>query len=383
MAMARKTKAQTQQQDDDGDWRAELAKAKQAKQDDKADWRSGKEGGRPDDQKGDYGIQDHTTLLSPSPDPGPDDLGEEMKRQQSKPDGLNPEIDEEKSRERTRLDPDTGETLLPESIEQRHEEQFEAFRRARSEGVKLREGDEGFSRAEETERLLREQWQGNEAMLGVGRTVEEEPVILVRAADAPAEAVDPAKKWNPNPGGGPGVGAPPALPAGPGERHHVGAAWPAPLTPSAAAPSASPEPGPEPSQQWHEPQDIVFADHDAAVRGTLGPDAEQQRQAAEEKLAREGEAIERQPPFRQPSDEADPDPSRNSAGKIKHSYVADEMIKTGLEAFKGDPPDHGTLQQALLYAQRRLRANWRTYMAERNGRQQERPQEPEPEQQPA
>jgi len=119
------------------------------------------------------------------------------------------------------------------------------------------------------------------------------------------------------------------------------------------------------------------------VRGTLGPDAEQQRQAAEEKLAREGEAIERQPPFRQPSDEADPDPSRNSAGKIKHSYVADEMIKTGLEAFKGDPPDHGTLQQALLYAQRRLRANWRTYMAERNGRQQERPQEPEPEQQPA
>ena len=367
MAMARKTKAQTQQQDDDGDWRAELATAQQAKQDDKADWRSGKEGGRPDDQKGDYGVQDHTTLLSPSPDPGPDDLGEQMKRQQSKPDGLNPEVDEEKARERTRLDPDTGETLLPESIEQRHEEQFEAFRRARSEGAKLREGDEGFSRAEDTERLLREQWQGNEAMLGVGRTVEEEPVILVRAIDATDNpqysAVDPAKKWNDNPGGGPGVGAPPALPAGPGERHHVGAAWPAPLTPSAAAPSASPEPGPEPSQQWHEPQDIVFADHDAAVRGITGPSAEQQRQAQEEKLAREGEAVERQRPFREPSEEADPDPSRNSAGKIKHSFVADKMIETGLAAFGGDAPDHGTLQQALLYAQRRLRANWRQYMA--------------------
>jgi len=270
-------------------------------------------------------VQDHTRLLTPSPDPGPEDAGEELKRKQAVPDGLNPELDEEKARERTRLDPDTGETLLPESVEERHEEQFEAFRRARSGGMKLREGDEGFSRAEETERLLTEQWRDNPAMLGVGRTVEEEPVILVRAADAPAEAVDPAKKWNPNPGGGPGVGAPPAIPAGPGERHHVGAAWPAPLTPSAAAPSASPEPGPEPSH---------------------------------------------------------PDPSRNSAGKIKHSFVADKMIETGLAAFGGDAPDHGTLQQALLYAQRRLRANWRTYMAERNGRQ-EKPQEPELEQQPA
>jgi len=181
--MARKKQAQ--QSDDDGDWRAELAKAKQAKEADKADWRAGKEEGRPDDQKADYGVQDHTRLMTPSPDPGPEDLGEEMKRKQSKPDGLNPEIDEEKASERTRLDPDTGETLLPESVEQRHEEQFEAFRRARSGGMKLRESDEGFSRAEETERLLAEQWRDNPAMLGVGRTVEEEPVILVRAADAP------------------------------------------------------------------------------------------------------------------------------------------------------------------------------------------------------
>ena len=84
--MARKKQAQ--QQDDDGDWRAELAKAKQAKEADKADWRSGKEGGRPDDQKADYGVQDHTQLLAPSPDPGPENEGEEMKRRQSVPDGL-------------------------------------------------------------------------------------------------------------------------------------------------------------------------------------------------------------------------------------------------------------------------------------------------------
>lgn len=364
--MPRKPKAQ---QGED-DWKAELAKAKAARQEAKADWRAGKEEGRPDDQKADYGVLDHTKLMTASPDPGPEDLGEELKRQQSKPDGLNPELDEEKARERTRLDPDTGETLLPESGEQRHEQSNERWRQARSDE---RPDVAGFSREEETEHLVAEQWRDNPAMLGVGRNVEEEPVILVRAADAPPGSVDPAKRYNPNPGGGPGEGAPPAIPAGPGERHHVGAAWPAPLDTSASAPSPSPEPGPEPSQQWHEPQPVVFEDHDAAVRGTSGPSAEQQREAQEEKLAKEGEAVERQAPFRLGEGDADPDPSRNSAGKLKHSFVADKMIETGLSAFGSDPPDHGTLQQALLYAQRRLRANWRQYMAAR----QEKPSEPE------
>jgi hypothetical protein len=365
MAMARKTKAQTQQQDDDGDWRAELAKAKAAKDSDKADWRSGKEEGRPDDQKPDYGVQDHTRLLSPAPDPGPEDEGEEMKRRQSVPDGLNPEKDEEKLQERTRLDPDTGETLLPESVAAHQEQSLEAFRRARGEAIELREG-EGFERSEETERLLTEQWRDNPAMLGVGRNIEEEPVLLVRAADAgPSGGVDLAKRFNDAPGGGPGEGAPPAIPAEKGQRHHVGAPWPGPLDPASSAPSPSPEPGPEPSQQWHEPQPVVFEDHEAAARGTYGPSAEQQREAQEKKLAEEGEAVERQRPFRGPEGETDDDPSRNSAGKIKHSFVADKMIETGLAAFGGDTPDHGTLQQALLYAQRRLRANWRQYMAQR------------------
>jgi hypothetical protein len=369
--MARKKQAAQQGEDD---WRAELAKAQQAKQADKADWRSGKEEGRPDDQKGDYGVLDHTKLLSPSPDPGPEDAGEQLKKLQAKPDGLNPDTDAEKERERTRLDPDTGETLLPESGEERHEQSNDAWRRARGAGAPE---VEGFSREEETERLVAEQWRDNPAMLGVGRNIEEEPVILTRAIDAPPGSVDPALRWNPAPGGGPGEGAPPAIPAGPGERHHVGASWPAPLDPAASAPSASPEPGPEPSQQWHEPQPVVFEDHDAAVRGTYGPSAEQQREAQEEALAKEGEAVERARPFRGPdAKDVDIDPSRNSAGKLKHSFVADEMIKTGLEAFGGDPPDHGTLQQALLYAQRRLRANWRQYMTERNGKQ-EQPQEPE------
>src|SRR6188768_223580 len=124
--MARKPKAK---QDDESDWKAELAKAQQAKEADKADWRSGKEEGRPDDQKGDYGVLDHTKLMTPSPDPGPEDAGEELKKLQAIPDGLNPEKDEEKSRERTRLDPDTGETLLPESGEQRHEQSNDAWRR--------------------------------------------------------------------------------------------------------------------------------------------------------------------------------------------------------------------------------------------------------------
>ena len=129
------------------------------------------------------------------------------------------------------------------------------------------------------------------------------------------------------------------------------------------------------------------ATFDAAVRGTLGPDAEQQREAQEEKLAREGEATKRQPPFRQPSEEPTAkDPSRNSAGKLKHSFVADKMIEAGLATFGGDTPDHGTLQQALLYAQRVLRAQWRKYAAEHKGRgkpQEKPPEETSPEQLPA
>lgn len=154
----------------------------------------------------------------------------------------------------------------------------------------------------------------------------------------------------------------------------MGAAWPAVLDPSASAPSPSPEPSAEPSQQWHEPQEIVFASHDADAHGITGPSAEDQRKAQEEALAKEGEAVERQRPFQRDAG-TDIDPARNSAGKLKHSWVADEMIRTGLEAFGSEPPDHGTLQQALLYAQRRLRANWRTYMAEREGKVEEAPQE--------
>lgn len=390
MAMARKAKTQQQREgggSQDQDWRAELEKAQAAKREQAADWRSGKEDGRPDDQKGDYGILDHTKLMTPSPDPGPEDLGEEMKRQQAVPDGLNPESDEEKLRERTRQDPETGETLLPESGERRHEESLDAWRRTAG-GSPPPNLDQAFSREEETKAALEAQWGDNPSMRGVGRNLEEEPVLLVRAVDAPG-GLDPALRWNPAPGGGPGVGAPPAEPAAPGERHHVGAAWPAPMDPAASAPSPSPEPGPEPSQQWHEPQPVVFADHDAAVRATYGPPIEHPQILAEEEGDVDvAEEEKKRRPFRQPSEEgAAKDPSRNSAGKLKHSFVADEMIRTGLAAFGSDPPDHGTLHQALLYAQRRLRANWRMYMAERQERGTKRRPEPErgaePEQQPA
>jgi hypothetical protein len=237
--------------------------------------------------------------------------------------------------------------------------------------------DQAFSREEETKAALEEQWRDNPSMRGVGRNLEEEPVALVRAADNP-QGLDPALRWNPAPGGGPGVGAPPAIPAAPGERHHVGAAWPAPMDPAASAPSPSPEPGPEPSQQWHEPQPVVFADHDGAVRATYGPPIEHPQVLAEEEGDVDvGEEEKKRRPFRGADGATDIDPSRNSAGKLKHSYLADKMIEAGFGEFGTDAPDHGTLQQALLYAQRRLRANWRTYMAERNGRQ-EKPAEPEP-----
>jgi hypothetical protein len=370
--MARKKQAQPQTEDD---WKAGLEEAQRAKQEKKADWRSGKEDGRPDDQKGDYGVLDHTKLMTPSPDPGPEDLGEQMKRQQSKPDGLNPDVDAEKERERVRTDPETGETLMPESGEQRHQESNDAWRRAAGGGPPPNM-ELAFSREEETKAALEAQWGDNREMRGVGRNLEEEPVALVRAVDNP-QGLDPALRWNPAPGGGPGEGAPPAIPAAPGERHHVGASWPAPMDPAASAPSASPEPGPEPSQQWHEPQPVVFQDHDAAVRATYGPPIEHPQVLVEEEGDVDiAEEEKKRRPFRQPSEEEAPDPSRNSAGKLKHSWLADKMIETGLGEFGGDAPDHGTLQQALLYAQRRLRANWRQYMAERNGRQQ--PQEPEP-----
>lgn len=58
---------------------------------------------------------------------------------------------------------------------------------------------------------------------------------------------------------------------------------------------------------------------------------------------------------------------RNSAGKIKHTHIAAKAIEAAFAAFGGDPADHGTIQQALLHAQRDLRANFRHHKAKYAG----------------
>lgn len=236
---------------------------------------------RPDPNLPHYGYTEvKERLLSDPDDKGPSPTGEEIKEQQAAPEGS-----PEKEEERTRLDPETGETLLPESAAKAQEASLQSYQRAA--GSPIPRGEEGgISRADVVEQRQVEQREGgNPAMLGVGRNIREEQVELVRAADLPGEGVDLGRKFFDGEYGGPGEGAPVALPSQ-GQRHHMGAPWPAPLSTASRAPSPSPEPGPEPDQQWHPPQDVVFADHDAAVRGTMGPDAAAQRQAAREAVER-------------------------------------------------------------------------------------------------
>lgn len=57
---------------------------------------------------------------------------------------------------------------------------------------------------------------------------------------------------------------------------------------------------------------------------------------------------------------------RNCAGKVEHKYIAERMLEAGIAAFGGDELQFGKLQQALTYAGRMARANWRQYVAEQN-----------------
>ena len=119
------------------------------------------------------------------------ETGEKLKAEQRVPEGTL-----EKERERVRLDPVSGETILPESGQKAQEASLEAIRRSTAGGLEPEEG--GVSRADRVEERMRAQEEsGNPTMLGVGRTIPEEPVILVRAADVPEEgyvSTDPGKR---------------------------------------------------------------------------------------------------------------------------------------------------------------------------------------------
>lgn len=332
-----------------------MAKRKQqpeAEAEDDNDWRAG--------------LEEDRRRRQGQPDPGPEDIGEKTKALQREPEGS-----EAKERERTRTDPETGETLLPESVAEQQRQSLERFGKARSGAVEPAD-EEGLSRAEETGEGLEAQWRDNPAMLGVGRNVPEEPVTLVRAADLPGEGVDPARKY-----GGQDTdlakaaeqgGAPVEEPSY-GQKHAPGAPWPGPLEHSADAPTPSPEPGPEPSQQWHPPQPIKFRDHEAAVRGTLGPGREEQ-DAERERLATEaGEPVERAPAAQVAPERPDDGIPRNSAGKVPHTHLAEKAIEALFAAYpEGEMLEHGKMTQALLHAQRLLRAKWHTYREQFRGK---------------
>lgn len=109
----------------------------------------------------------------------------------------------------------------------------------------------------------------------VGRNAAEEPARLLRREEATdAEAVNPAARFNPSPGEG--EPAPTGEVTDPGARHDPMAPWPAVNDPASSAPSASPEPGPEPSVQYNPSQDVEWSDPPGAVVGTRGPDAHDQ-----------------------------------------------------------------------------------------------------------
>jgi hypothetical protein len=60
---------------------------------------------------------------------------------------------------------------------------------------------------------------------------------------------------------------------------------------------------------------------------------------------------------------------RNCAGKVEHKYIAEKMLEAGIAAFGNDTLQFGKLQQALTYAGRLAKANWRQYVAEQQGRE--------------
>ena len=60
---------------------------------------------------------------------------------------------------------------------------------------------------------------------------------------------------------------------------------------------------------------------------------------------------------------------RNCAGKVEHKYIAERMLEAGIAAFEGDELQYGKLQQALTYAGRLAKANWRQYVAEQQGKE--------------
>jgi hypothetical protein len=60
---------------------------------------------------------------------------------------------------------------------------------------------------------------------------------------------------------------------------------------------------------------------------------------------------------------------RNCAGLVEHKYIAEKMLEAGIAAFGQDTLQYGKLQQALTYAGRLAKANWRQYVAEQQGKE--------------
>lgn len=166
----------------------------------------------------------------------------------------------------------------------------------------------------------------DEFAANVGRNSALEPARLVRSEESASGDINPAMRFNPQPGGPQEEGAPANELSG-GRKHDLDAPWPAPLTFASSSPSASPEPGPEPDFQHNPPQPLVFSDNPSAVRGTVGPSREEAEARNFAHLDYDAERVHRARRTRELEDEA----RRGQAERDEAMRARDEKINRDIE----------------------------------------------------
>jgi len=141
-------------------------------------------------------------------------------------------------------------------------------------------------------------------------------------------------------------------------KHHPGATWPGPLESDAAAPTASPAPGPEPTVQYNPPQDIEFTDPPEAAAGVKEapppPPPEGGARTDKPDRTKRYSTREPEPPRRQSEGEVE----RDEAGQVSIEKMAEKALEGVGGLWRGlgedDAPQPHRIQKALELAARRV-----------------------------
>jgi hypothetical protein len=142
------------------------------------------------------------------------------------------------------------------------------------------------------------------------------------------------------------------------QKHHPGATWPGPLQSDAAAPTASPAPGPEPTVQYNSPQPIEFTDPPEAAAGVKEapppPPPEGGARTEKPDRTKRFSTLEPEKPRRQ----SDGETKRDEAGAVSIDHMMEKALEGVGSVFKGldpdDEPQPHRLQKALELAARRV-----------------------------